>query len=119
MPQPFFLTPFILHHTKEAQNTFTFIPYFTKLSGHRADFRKFKRRERDCTKVCQVSRCAKRSVLCQGQPGVYPRSSNCASYGYSCQSYFQTGEEVTEIEFLELFGNPVQTTNMKELKKKG
>jgi len=31
----------------------------------------------------------------------------------------QSGEEVTEIEFLEMFGNPVQTTNMKELKKKG
>ena len=50
---------------------------------------------------------------------MYPRSLNCASYGYLCPSYFQTGEEVTEIEFLELFGNPVQTTNMKELKKKG
>ena len=33
--------------------------------------------------------------------------------------HFQTGEEVTEIEFLELFGHTVQTTNMKELKKKG
>ena len=31
----------------------------------------------------------------------------------------QTGEEVTEIGFLELFGTPKQTTNMKELKKAG
>merc|ERR1719367_227252 len=28
-------------------------------------------------------------------------------------------EEVTEIEYLEIFGSPVATTNMKDLKKKG
>ena len=31
----------------------------------------------------------------------------------------QNDEEVTEIEYLEIFGCPVATTNMKELKKKG
>eukprot|EP00092_Neocalanus_flemingeri_P058431 GFUD01069625.1.p1 GENE.GFUD01069625.1~~GFUD01069625.1.p1 ORF type:complete len:169 (-),score=49.04 GFUD01069625.1:356-862(-) len=31
----------------------------------------------------------------------------------------QTGDEVTQIDFLELFGTPKQTTNMKELKKAG
>jgi len=31
----------------------------------------------------------------------------------------QNDEEVTEIEYLEIFGSPVATTNMKELKKKG
>jgi len=31
----------------------------------------------------------------------------------------QDDEDVTDIEFLELFGYPVATTNMSELKKKG
>ena len=31
----------------------------------------------------------------------------------------QTGEEVTQIDFLDMFGSPKQTTNMKELKKAG
>ena len=31
----------------------------------------------------------------------------------------QNDEDVTELELLELFGSPVATTNMKELKKKG
>jgi hypothetical protein len=31
----------------------------------------------------------------------------------------QNDEDVTEVELLEIFGSPVATTNMKELKKKG
>ena len=31
----------------------------------------------------------------------------------------QNDEDVTELELVELFGSPVATTNMKELKKKG
>merc|ERR1711892_341057 len=31
----------------------------------------------------------------------------------------QTGEEVTQFDFLDMFGSPKQTTNMKELKKAG
>ena len=31
----------------------------------------------------------------------------------------QSGDEVTQIEFLEMFGTPKQTTNMKDLKKAG
>ena len=31
----------------------------------------------------------------------------------------QTGDEVTQIDHLEIFGTPKQTTNMKDLKKAG
>ena len=31
----------------------------------------------------------------------------------------QTGDDVTEVELLEIFGTPKQTTNMKDLKKAG
>merc|ERR1712241_1118893 len=60
-----------------------------------------------------------RSIRLKGPPGAGPKNIRIFKNQPRTLDFSQAEEEVTQIDSLELFGSPIATTDMKQLKKAG